>query len=81
MSGKALLVPALAALLLGAAAVVAQQEGDSATVPAPADSQQAPAGGAEQTPAPAPARKPSPSDYRASEEISEDLPVSFPVDI
>ena len=30
---------------------------------------------------PPPAERESPFDYRASEEISEDVPVSFPIDI
>jgi len=83
MIGKALLVPALAALLLGAPAVPAQPAGEEPAAPAPVvpqqDTDSGDTGG--QVPAPAQPRQTSPSDYRASEEISEDLPVSFPVDI
>jgi hypothetical protein len=77
---------ALTALLLASGAVLAQPADDGSAAPAvtetaeqtgPGDSAistdaaaAGPAGGAR-----------SPSDYRSSEEISEDLPVSFPVDI
>ncbi len=67
-------------LLLGAALVAAQPAGDE---PAPADTTEQPAaeadpaGGGEAASGP----QRAPSDYRPSEQISEDLPVSFPVDI
>lgn len=70
------------ALLLGAALVCAQSD---AQEPAPADTTQQPGTGAEPDSgsagdqATSPQR--APSDYRPSEQISEDLSVSFPVDI
>ena len=48
----------------------AQERPEQATDEAPAPAREAP-----------PARDDSPYDYQASEEISEDLSVSFPVDI
>jgi hypothetical protein len=73
--------PALA-LLLVAALAAAQPAGDE---PAPADTTEQPAGSAATDPATsgdqAGERQRAPSDYRPSEQISEDLSVSFPVDI
>ena len=77
---------ALAALLLAASAALAQPGADEGATPAPPPPKAA--SGEEKKPsAPAAANKTparagkSPSDYQASEQISEDLPVSFPVDI
>ena len=74
-------LPALV-LLLGAALVGAQPAGDER---APADTTEQPAAATGTDPADggAAASGPqrAPSDYRPSEQISEDLPVSFPVDI
>lgn len=86
------LIPLCLALMLGAAPLFAQT-----AQPPPQEPPAAPANGAEQnTPAPQPSKtqadaakkssddgasKESPFDYSASEQISEDLPVSFPVDI
>ena len=78
--------PALAALLLAGSAALAQT-GDDAAVPegVPADEQEVDTARDADTGNGAPdsaARSDrSPTDYRASEEISEDLSVSFPVDI
>jgi hypothetical protein len=70
------------ALSLGAALVTAQPADDAA---APADTTEQPAGSAATEPASgddqAGGRQRAPSDYRPSEQISEDLSVSFPVDI
>jgi hypothetical protein len=77
---------ALAALLLAASAALAQPGASEDATPAPPPPKAA-SGEENKAPAPAGADKPSaqtgrsPSDYRASEQISEDLPVSFPVDI
>ena len=83
MIGKALLASVMATVLLGAAGSLAQP--DSGDDPAPSatgtGTQQAPVNEKPDNAAPAAPRKTSPSDYRASEEISEDLPVSFPADI
>ena len=70
----------LLTLLLGSATLVAQEADPQE--PAPKDEAPATAEPAAQpaTPAP-PANDDSPFDYRSSEEISEDLSVSFPVDI
>ena len=72
-------LPALV-LLLAAALVAAQPAGDE---PAPADTTEQPAAGTDPAEDGAAASDPqrAPSDYRPSEQISEDLPVSFPVDI
>ena len=54
------------------------------TAAAPAETPPAPAAGEEPLTAPAPDTKaagPSPDSFKPSEEISEDLSVSFPVDI
>ena len=78
------LTPVAAALLLAAGAL-AQPSGSEATTSAPAeqpdgaDTDKNPDADARDR-APASVDK-SPSDYRASERISEDRPVSFPVDI
>jgi len=81
MIGTRFLAPLLAAMLLSTAAW-AQPEGEDTSTQAPKEQQQKTeadkkSGGSTT------ASKPtsSPSDYRASEKISEDLPVSFPVDI
>ncbi len=70
------------ALLMGAAMAGAQPTGAE---PAPADTTEQPEGSAETEPATSgdqPSdRQRAPSDYRPSEQISEDLSVSFPVDI
>ena len=83
------LAPLLFALALGAAPLLAQTEGTDAAEAAPAATEEPTAAKPAATPAPtassAPAPKStgnsSPFDYRSSEEISEDVPVSFPVDI
>jgi hypothetical protein len=73
----------LIAVLFPAIPGIAQQT--DAEDPKAAESNDAQQSGAEpetNTPPPAPpASDDSPYDYRASEEISEDLSVSFPVDI
>ena len=85
MIGTRNLAPVLAALLLVAATALAQTADDesAATAGKPPsttadNSSSATAGDAGGKPGNA---ERSPSDYRASEKISEDLPVSFPVDI
>jgi len=86
MIPKRILAPALMALLLASGAALAQTEADTGAASAPSPPKAA-TGAQKKAPAPASANsKPaqaekSPSDYRASEQISEDLPVSFPVDI
>lgn len=68
----------LAWLLLGAPIVLAQDQEPAPEPAAPAaEAQEAPASDGEA----APRRDESPFDYEASEQISEDLSVSFPVDI
>ncbi|QIB66036.1 hypothetical protein [Kineobactrum salinum] len=64
-------------LIVAAASVPAQEEGAASQPPADeaADEQQ------EAAPLPAEKDSGSPFDYEASEQISEDLSVSFPVDI
>ena len=85
------LAPLLLLLTLAAAPLRAQPDAGGATdtASAPAAGGSAQQSGAQQ-PAPAPseptsnsagASSQSPFDYRSSEEISEDVPVSFPVDI
>jgi hypothetical protein len=86
------LAPLLLALALGSTPLLAQPTPDTAT-PAPgapatgaadktAPAQQAPAArDPAQKSTPPTTGKDSPFDYRPSEEISEDVPVSFPVDI
>ncbi|MCB1702486.1 MAG: hypothetical protein H6985_05680 [Pseudomonadales bacterium] len=88
MIKTAILAPlVLATVLLSPVAALAQTgEDESTAANLPADKQQASASennsGASAGAAPKPARNErSPSEYRASEKISEDLPVSFPVDI
>ncbi len=81
MIGTRCLTGMLAVLALAGAGALAQPAEEPTAAP-PADSQPAPAPDQDNTArdnTAAPTR--SPSDYRASEEISEDLPVSFPVDI
>jgi hypothetical protein len=89
---RILVLPCLAlalalGLALNAAPLLAQTqaEGEDAaatpadtTADAPAAKQAPPANSA---PAPTSKGNSSPFDYRSSEEISEDVPVSFPVDI
>ena len=80
------------ALLVSSASLRAQPAQDAPTATSPqaatqpadkaAAAQQAPAANRQvQKNAPATTGKDSPFDYRSSEEISEDVPVSFPVDI
>jgi hypothetical protein len=79
MISRTSLAPALLALVLGAAAGQAQPGSEDPAGPAPPD-----AGTGESsagTEGGNTGSGNSPFDYRASEEISEDLPVSFPVDI
>ena len=85
MIGTMRLALAVTLLLLAAAAAWSQPATDGDSETAPATSTQEPVAGgnpddagADSAPV-APAR--SPSDYRSSEKISEDLSVSFPVDI
>jgi len=85
------LVIATLTLLLGAAPLFAQQsssqEATAETQPGaqPAPENPAAAATTDEPNSPAPPRRDaagdSPFDYRSSEEISEDLSVSFPVDI
>lgn len=89
----ALLLPGLSLLLsLGSVPLSAQTESTerddakpSSTAPdkgaGNASGSEAPAAGAEKKSDNASTGKSSPFDYRASEQISEDVPVSFPVDI
>jgi hypothetical protein len=70
---------------MAATLTLAQEQSATAAEPPP---EQTPAGSGEATPEPAPdpdqaatGDETSPFDYRASEQISEDLSVSFPVDI
>jgi hypothetical protein len=90
MSTRATAIPVILALLVAAITPCAiAQTADEPAVAAPQSTATAPAGtGAENTGSststaggkPAPSDD-SPFDYRASEKISEDLSVSFPVDI
>jgi len=82
------LAPLLFALALGAAPLLAQTEDTDAAETAPAATDTATDKPAATTapptnsaPAPKSTGNSSPFDYRSSEEISEDVPVSFPVDI
>jgi hypothetical protein len=85
------LAPLFFALMLGATPLLAQPDATETTEAAPAATDGTAAAKPAATPAPpansAPAQKSkstgnsSPFDYRSSEEISEDVPVSFPVDI
>ena len=88
MSKTKTLAVATLSLLLGAAPLCAQQAADAPE----RDSVETPKSQSQESqaankPATAPATPPpatnndSPFDYRSSEEISEDLSVSFPVDI
>ena len=83
-----LLTPLVLVTALGPVPLLAQPEAagtDAKPVQQPQQPATAPAQPATTQPAnkhPAPeTRKDSPFDYRSSEEISEDVPVSFPVDI
>ena len=86
MSRTKFLRPAAMALIVSAAVAVAQPPDQADDAP-PAAPQATPGSAGSSAPAAAgsagtssrPGR--SPSDYRASEQISEDLPVSFPGDI
>ncbi|NQX89459.1 MAG: hypothetical protein HRT77_12420 [Halioglobus sp.] len=71
-----LLALAAQALCAQPAAIDATDAPPDTPAPSATRSQEEAAEGAAAT-----ARNDSPFDYRASEEISEDLPVSFPVDI
>ncbi|CAA0091046.1 Uncharacterised protein [Halioglobus japonicus] len=79
----------LLGLLLTAAPLQAQTDATQTSAAAPDSGSGEKSAATQQTPAatePAPGGSPgtsnsSPFDYRASEQISEDLPVSFPVDI
>jgi len=74
------LSPLVLSLVLGAAVVLAQPAASESTdAPEPPSKTQPENAPVESPPAAAPNE--SPFDYRPSEEISEDLPVSFPVDI
>jgi hypothetical protein len=77
---------ALAALLLAATGVAAQPDDEQGAAPAATETPEKTGPGDSATTTDAAAGKSagatrSPSDYRSSEQISEDLPVSFPVDI
>jgi hypothetical protein len=77
MISRTNLAPAILLLALGAVAGQAQPTAeDSATPPDPGAGESSPA-----TDSGTANSGDSPFDYRASEKISEDLPVSFPVDI
>ena len=79
MISRTSLAPAILALVLAAAAGQAQPGSEDTAGSAPPD-----AGAGESSPTTDGGNagsSDSPFDYRASEEISEDLPVSFPVDI
>jgi hypothetical protein len=68
----------LALLMLGVTIALAQDEEAAPVTPeTSAEAQEAPASDSEARPR----RDESPFDYEASEQISEDLSVSFPVDI
>jgi hypothetical protein len=89
----ALLLPALSLLLsLGSAPLSAQSDSNERAAATPSSTapdkeagdssgSQAPAAATEKKSNNASTGKSSPFDYRASEQISEDVPVSFPVDI
>jgi len=94
MTSNRYLLPLCLALTCGAAPLFAQDAEPRASQPAattagaPKDAPAPPpSAGKKDTGAGAKAKQPSdsggssPFDYRASEEISEDLPVSFPADI
>lgn len=77
---------ALAVLLAATAAVLAQPADEERAAPAPAEAPEKNDTGKGAATTDAAAGKAagatrSPSDYRSSEKISEDVPVSFPVDI
>ena len=79
--------PVALALMLSATPLLAQPAPPTPVAEPATQAQTAPAKNAPAASAQAPTGTPttkgkdSPFDYRASEEISEDLPVSFPVDI
>jgi len=84
------LPPLLLALALGSAPLLAQPapqaktaEAETQTTEQTAAQEQAPAAArpAQKKSSPPASGRDSPFDYRSSEEISEDVPVSFPVDI
>lgn len=94
MNTMGILTPLVLALLLGANPLAAQRAADVDTATSEQDSadRAAPKTGTSKPATSAPdsssAKRPAPSrtndspfDYRSSEEISEDLSVSFPVDI
>ena len=84
MIGAKRLTPAVAALLLAAAVAWSQPGADTDTTTT-TPQQQSPGADADNGDAArdttATQTDRSPTDYRSSEEISEDLSVSFPVDI
>lgn len=78
------------ALLLGTTPLLAQPDAGGASSASPGEGSEGQPAATQQAPAPSePAPESSsagsstrsPFDYRSSEEISEDVPVSFPVDI
>jgi len=74
-------LPLILPLVVASASLCAQPAPTEATeAPPPAQASQPEKATPPETP-PAAKREESPFDYSASEEISEDLPVSFPVDI
>jgi len=81
------LSPLFLALLLGPVGLVAQPATTETTGSPPAAASQVPQETVESPPAPEQTSTPpttgvdSPFEYRSSEEISEDVSVSFPVDI
>jgi hypothetical protein len=80
------LMAQLVAASLFTAGALAQPAGSETTTKEPPAQAAAPDSANSVKPDDTPAQAPvgadrSPSDYRASEKISEDLPVSFPVDI
>ena len=79
MISRTRLAPAILALVLGAAAGQAQPGTEDPAGEAQPDADTGQAGTTSESGTAD--NSSSPFDYRASEEISEDLPVSFPVDI
>lgn len=85
MIGARYRAPVFAALLISATFAWSQPAADADSEPTDSEprqpsAQQADTGDAAAGSTPPPERR-SPTDYRSSEEISEDLSVSFPVDI
>jgi len=80
MAIRRYLFPLILPLLLGTATLCAQPDPTKATAAPPTQASKPEKATPPETP-PAGKREQSPFDYSASEEISEDLPVSFPVDI